>query len=95
MRITSKVCVLLIRGEGVTYLLSNETTDSASRAAGFLATDGLLQSYLMTKPLEWVSSLKFFQLDWSVLVKELVNREKASAHSDLDFVFLDTYCDFL
>ena len=40
-------------------------------------------------PAHWVLPLKFFELNWRVLVEELVQRKETASDSDLDLV-LDT-----
>ena len=44
---------------------------------------------------EWILSLKLFEFSWSILVKELVYAEEATAYSDVDFVLIDTNVNFL
>ena len=53
------------------------------------ACNSLLHGDLLVEPLKWVLTLHLLKLYRRVLVQELVNREIASAHSDIDLVLLD------
>ena len=43
---------------------------------------------LLAEPFERVLSLQLLQLDWSVLIQELVQRQVSAAHTNLDIVLL-------
>ena len=51
--------------------------------------DSLLNGDPVGHPAEWVLSLELLELSWSVLVQELVEREEAATHADLDVVLFD------
>jgi len=53
------------------------------------ALDSLLNGNPVGHPAEWVLSLELLELSWSVLVQELVEREEAATHADLDVVLFD------
>ena len=49
----------------------------------------LLDSNLFTESLEWIFSLKFLELNWGVLIKELIKGKISSSNSNLDIVLLN------
>ena len=60
-----------------------------------MALNRLLDRNLLSEPLKWIAPLNLFELHRSVLVQELVNAHVASAHTDLNLVFLDAHVDLL
>ena len=80
--------------------------DLASAASGAVAADRrllsdasihdrLLDGNFLTEPLQRVVPLELLQLNRSVLIQELINREVASSNSDLDALLLDFNGDSL
>ena len=51
--------------------------------------DGLLDGNPVSHPAEWILSLKLLKLSWSILIQELIKREEATTHADLDIVLFD------
>ena len=51
--------------------------------------NSLLNSNLFTKSLKWILSLKFLELNWGVLIQELIKGKITSSNSDLDIVLLN------
>ena len=74
---------------------SDDASDSAPGTTGFPPRDSLLESNLVAELLERISTLQLLQLYWSVLVEELVDREEATADSDLDFILLNSHSNLL
>ena len=60
-----------------------------------MALNRLLDRNLLSKPLQWIAPLNLLELNRRMLVQELVNAHVATAHTDLNLVFLDTNVDFL
>ena len=52
-------------------------------------TKSLLDCDFLTETLKWISLLKSLQLNWSVLVEELINAKVASTNLDLNLVTLN------
>lgn len=52
----------------------------------------LLDGDFLAEPLQWIFSLKLFELGGCVLIQELIERKVAAANSDLDIIFLDFDC---
>jgi hypothetical protein len=57
--------------------------------AEFFTGDGLLDRDLLVEALQGILALELLQLDRCVLIEELVNREVATAHADVDLVLLN------
>jgi len=55
----------------------------------------LLDGYSLVESSHWVLSFELLELNWSVLVKELVDREVPSTNSDVDSIHVDSDWDFL
>ena len=52
-------------------------------------TKSLLDCDFLTETLKWISLLKSLQLNWSVLVQELIDAKVATTNLDLDLVTLN------
>ena len=57
-----------------------------------MINNGLLDSNLLTKSLEWILSLKLLQLNRGILIQELINRKVSSSNSNFDAMVLDLDC---
>ena len=55
--------------------------------------DSLLDGNSVSHPAEWILSLKLLKLSWSILVQELIEREEATTHADLDIVLFYLHGD--
>ena len=60
-----------------------------------MALNRLLDRNLFSESLQWIAPLNLLELHRRMLVQELVNAHVATAHTDLNLVFLDTNVDFL